>query len=379
MKSILILVSKAIIPSYLSAIDGYTNIILIHTAKSKESEILLKDSLLRFNDNVKISSILIEEENYSNLCDTCTNIYKNFNEGVLDVNLTGGTKLMTLAFYTTSLNFDYINPFYLNQHKDLYFFKSNKYLKISEKISIEEFAFLSGRYEIKNNATSSSKDLSKCELILDFILKNKNLYFEIRNYFKKSKKKNYKFPSSGEENISITNTGNLTLQWKKDIVYIFSKNNDFLFLEMENAYDVFFNDKWFEYLTLNYISDEIKSKYSIYCGLTFIQSDTKKDLSEIDILINNNYRICFVECKSGQVDQGDAAKLNENIKLFGGAHSGGILVTLEKNVLIPTVLEKLNKARIVTCSLIENNKIDKINFKKNIKEAIENILSSNVL
>ena len=122
------------------------------------------------------------------------------------------------------------------------------------------------------------------------------------------------------------------VEWKKgrkgenDVVDLYYARNDYsAHFESPHAASLVFKSGWFEHK----IAEILKSwKYTknIYLNCRFKAEDFS-DKNEVDIIVETDSRLLFVECKTSLHDSTDIDKFASVFKAYGGNGSLGIFVT----------------------------------------------------
>ncbi|PSK92227.1 Card1-like endonuclease domain-containing protein [Taibaiella chishuiensis] len=277
---------------------------------------------------------------FTSVKNTCEKILDKIdpNEEV-SFNLTGGTKVMVLAIQ--SIIHDRSLPgFYINQ--DNTFWELPNYTKkaVSYHVTTKEFLEITGHshYLAKTLQDFDQQDLKIAREIERYASNGKN-YSAVTSYFRKHYQ-DQAIPVSGNKNIS----NDVSCIWDATKVEIFVKTRRTQSFKSTNVRDLFFYAGWWELLVAEAISKWAKAKeILVKFELPFKHSQlTKKN--EIDILINLNNKLIFVECKSGNVKQEDINKMKVIKQTYGGLISKSILVS--RYMPSPTIIEKCKELEI---------------------------------
>jgi hypothetical protein len=254
----------------------------------------------------------------------------NLNEII--VNVTGGTKLMSIAAFEVAKNFNLKSVYVDSENHYLYSFHNDKIesKKLQKKISIENYFYLHGFKNVKENIVEYSLDLNvEIEKFNEFLFNNPesvkkilNLTIEIIKYKRRSKKNWLK------ETVRI-NKNNNYFDWNngKGIIHYNIKDREFEFKFKDDTFIDYHNGKWFEKLVYDKLKssgnyDEILMNYEI-------SLENKILLNELDVVAINNEKLFIFECKSGGLNQEDLNKLKA-IKDTLGKYSNIYLITYYK-------------------------------------------------
>lgn len=296
------------------------------------------------NKQTEIVKLKIEGDNYLNVLNKLNELNLDLSyEDNLTINVTGGTKLMCLAaidFGKSREAFCHVNYFYTDiKSQKIHWFYKNESESFCEDLELDEYFSLRGqkiktkdRYlELFNRFEDALIDLKELEVnnttktIWDKFLKN--VVANVRKVnkikghitiFEIVKNWHWENPSSG-----------FYINWDESCFNLF--HNDILILEVQQSKRLVewfvFNAGWFELLTAEKLSKKYKPE-SIFMNVTFpVLKDSNLDKNEVDILINQDGKLLFVECKSGQVNSDAINSINVREKTFGGEIGSSILVT----------------------------------------------------
>jgi len=284
MKKILIsLVSKQTIPNvelikeFKSEIDEY----IFACSKQTDSSIswIIKASDIDINkcDKIKVDAFDIDD-----IQNKLTEY--NFQDNNYYLNITGGTKIMIMAFY----------EFFKNKGARIYYVtgKDLEYIKIFPQIGERNFEFKTkitlaeylNAYGFEFKESKPYKDLKDAQNIMSFLLKNdKSKYSEQFEKIRLKRGKNYSY----DENIS---------QFLKNIN--FSPIKDGLLNKHETKY---LSGEWFEEYVFynlknefNFSDNEIGTGYEIKKG---------KTPNELDVLFMYHNRFYIIECKTSVIQE----------------------------------------------------------------------------
>jgi hypothetical protein len=271
---------------------------------------------------------------------TCEKILDKIdpNDDVL-FNLTGGTKIMVLAVQSIIIERG-LPGFYINQDNTLLQLPAYSKQKVSYHVTTKEFLEISGHhlYSAKTLQDYSQLDF-KAATEIEAFANTGNRYSSITNYFRK----NYNdqgLPVSGNESTG----SDVTCIWNPAKVEIFIKGKKMHTFKSPNVRDLFFNAGWWELLVAEAVSKWTKANEILVKFELPFKSDQLMMKNEIDILINLNNKLIFVECKSGSVKQEDINKMKVIKQTYGGLVSKSILVS--RFMPSQTILEKCKELDI---------------------------------
>lgn len=322
---------------------------IVYLLCSKESEKGLV-AIKHMAGKVKIKEIQVEAFNYSVIKKACENILPLINEGdELSVNLTGGTKIMALACQAFVLEHQ-LNGFYINQNNTLLSIPGYQIVPVNEKLSIDDFLKLSGhhKYTFERLSDYNVQDRTAASGIESFASTNqyKDIMSHIRRTFK-----DQAIPLTGDETFG---TGDrLRYKWSDKEVEIFIYGKSKHRFVSKKIIDLFFNAAWWEIAVALELEKELKPKELLMkVKLPYI-GDGTTDKNEIDILISDNNKLIFIECKSGTVKNADVQKMKTVKQTYGGLVSKSLLVSLYPPG--DTIIERCQELDIIVFNGIAKN------------------------
>lgn len=291
--------------------------------------------------NCKIESFEVEGFDY----DICLSKLNSLEIGETDeiiFNISGGTKIMSLALYAfANIVNQSVNVCYFDTNQNLHWLNKKSKDSVTTKILLEEYIELQGqritsKVEYKNVLVKFAKDLG-------FVKKNqfkeewkvflKDVVAVFRKY-RDDKRNEQSIIKILSQRLVKTKGFDLTII---DTTFLVNYKGVLFFkssLEEADLDFFYFNAGWFELLS----AQALQKKYSqdnIYLSVKFpYLSNQSSDKNEVDILINDNGKLIFIECKAGDVKSEHIDRIKNRKDTFGGLISKSILVTrfpLERN------------------------------------------------
>jgi hypothetical protein len=322
------------------------------------------------NDKLNyLRNALGEVETCSYFCDPydvkeiktiCENIISSvYPDNNVSFNLTGGTKLMLIAAQAVLIE-NKLSGFYLNIGNMVTEIPAYLQHKLSYKINTEDFLKLSGHIMSSNRRLESynQADLDTAKAIQHFSGEG-NAFSLIGKHFRDRFKK---IRASGHE---IVNE-NLECIWSLGKVTIRSSSNDVQIFESPFVKELFFYGGWWELLVAKAVA-RWDTDQEILMQIIFpFKTDLKTSKNEVDVLINRNNKLIFVECKSGIVTQQDINKIKTIKDTYGGNASKSILVSQFKPQA--TLFEKCKELSIEVFYMISEDGSEEKSFDELISD-----------
>lgn len=289
---------------------------LIHTEELKDKLRLLKESFA----SVTFTFHQVDPYDFDDISTKIESIVIDYESDSWELNLTGGTKIMTLAAHNVFKDLG-LESFYLDQNKQLYFFKKKTYMSLKGDIRIRTFLKLSGHAKI-NDTSLSSIERSEFDIALKMLelMSDK----DVRTLFR--------FIASNVEDHTIQSyekilDQNKFIDWRNDSLKInTSKTHEVI--EHKRAFQICFTGLWWELVIAHTVRSWERKKEMLLSVELLTNSGSKMAKNEIDIILNTGKTMVFIECKSGNVKQQDVNKIRAVKRLYGGISSKSILVCL---------------------------------------------------
>lgn len=275
-------------------------------------------------------SILFEIENPFDYfyCRTfIENVIKNTKAAKFTFNVSGGTKIMTLAAVNVGKE-NRIPMFYIDQNNLITDFSNTKPLLFKETIPLGIYFKLFGQSD-KSTTLWNTIDKGLFEL-KDKIF---NDFINFKELFKTNRTKNY-----DETRAFKIENNKYELEWQPNerMCVLYTKSTSLVEKMFDNkVYDVVFNSGWFELAIIEIVAKWPKMK-QLYWNTIIPRTDNLSSKNEIDIILDTGVKMFFFECKTNVHDIKDIDKFRNVVKNFGGLSAKGILVTYyepNKNVM----------------------------------------------
>lgn len=312
----------------------------VHFLFSKESKkriALIKNMDLEF----KSSEYLVDAFDFQNIKTICTKILDKLEkDDQVIFNLTGGTKVMVLAVQALILERK-LTGFYINQNNTLLRIPEYSKVPLSTKLSTSDFFNLSGHHDFSSLKISdfSKDDINAAGKIDTFANSSR---FKSINSFVRSNYPKDTLPMRGE--FTVDSSNKLKCSWSEKNVEVFYNGKSVFSANSPKIRNLFFFGGWWELIVASALIDKMQpSEIFFNVQLSFI-ADKSADKSEIDILINDNNKLIFIECKSGKVKLEDVNKMRTIKETYGGLVSKSILVT--QHLLSDSVKERCDELEI---------------------------------
>ena len=309
---------------------------VVHFLISKETRNSLSH-LKALIKGTKTSEHECEPYDLANIKGVCEKIIDKLQEGdEIYFNLTGGTKIMLLAAQAVMVE-KKLKGIYINQDNTVLEFPDFKKRDIIYRVSTEEFFKLSGQRvsSFKKLSDYFEQDFKIAEQI-EALSEKGNTYTKLTKIIRERHEHR---PKNGSE----SDVNGDKIDWEIGKILVTTGKNLYSFKSPE-VLNLFFDGGWWELLVAQAISkwaaaDEILIKIEFA-----FKSDLSVSKNEIDLVINRNNKLIFIECKSGKVTQQDINKMKAIKDTYGGVASKSILVS--RYPITGTLMEKCKELNV---------------------------------
>lgn len=251
-------------------------------------------------------------------------------------NLTGGTKTMAFAAYERIKELKGAEAFYFTQRDKMVNLESYDEEPHGIRLSMNEMIELTGN-QIKDKKTPQNiteNDILLARAIMDFILNYPNVYQSLRKTIDKQYKTNSR--QNGKKFTIYAppknfNFGNNMIFQQEALGNSFTisdaKGTEILVANHIDPLPVLLEGKWWEIIITDAIHNWSPNR-ELWASTTFsLKSDSRIDKNEVDVLLNLDTVMLFVECKSGDVKASDIDKIHAVRETYGGKMSKSVLVS----------------------------------------------------
>lgn len=269
---------------------------------------------------------LTEPYNGTNVIEVCRSIHRKFT-GDFAYNLSEGTKLMAFAAFTVAKETQ-SKAFYLTQNGEVVYLDNFEKHLLSCTLDNQEILMLNGNKlsEFHDAKQLSDEDISASLQIKQFIETHPQEHARIQKFFGIfCKRQIIRLPDSK------VLANELHFKQRDGALLITSKRVPLLRLPQSNACHLYFEGRWWETLVANQVrlwSLGRKNAPEVWQSVIFRSSEASTQIkNEVDVLLNNEQKLIFLECKSGQVTQNDIYKVDAVRETYGGDISQAMLVS----------------------------------------------------
>jgi len=327
------------IPIYLGIYEKSPDVVVfVCTDKTREQSELI-GSIVK----LKSEYVIVNPLDYQDIKLKLVQLFENYKENRISFNLTGGTKLMSLAAFSYKDTWEHVDFDYIDQNYQLFNLNTNTSRVLTSTIDLDTYFKLSG------NHIKSYKKLEQYprQILESWIQVRELIHFSPGEYYNLTgtlANKNNQFQLTTKAGSSYD------YDHEKDEVRIHLVNKTRTItrvLAFRQANDILLNTIWFE-LEVAQIFSKWKFTREIYHSVV-VPYNSGSDKNEIDLVISLGQKWLFVECKTQVNDIKDIDKFRNVVKNYGGLGAKSILIT--DAPINDRVIEKCKDNNILTFSL----------------------------
>ncbi len=265
-------------------------------------------------------------------------------EGEVTYNLSEGTKIMTIAALNVARQCG-AKALFLTQTGELVDLVTFESQPLQVTLSNEEMLRVSGSrlWTHENVKYMSRIDVRAASEIVEFIERNNDAFYRIQSYFRHACRRKVsclpgKFRVGHDLRVTVSKGRIEVMRYDKMLLSLSHPNSAFLM----------FGGRWWEALVASQVKCWGESQgqgVEAWHSVVFqSEADQEKVKSEVDLLINNNSNLIFLECKSGHISQEDIYKIDSVREIYGGDSSIAALASYYP--LEPMIREKCDNLDI---------------------------------
>lgn len=262
----------------------------------------------------------------NNVIDACRRIHQE-HQGEFTYNLSEGTKVMAFAAFTVARESG-ADAFYLTQHGEVVHLSNFDHHPLQSTLCNDEILNLSGNTLTTYHDAKelSLEDVNASKRIKQFIEQYPQEHARIQKFFSIfCKRQLSRLPASK------IFANNLRFKHRNGSILVTLREYVLLRLHQRNATQLYFEGRWWETLVANEVrnwSRQRENSPEVWQSVIF--QTNEKDThpkNEIDVLLNNQQKLIFIECKSGNVTQNDIYKIDAVRETYGGDISQAVLAS----------------------------------------------------
>lgn len=340
------LIGSQVYPAYLGIADLKPDGVIIVHSSSNEKEA----SLLEAQIAIPSTPLVLDPVDVLQVYQQVRSLRGQIDESdQYSINLTGGTKVWSIAFYESFRFLPNVKLIYVDQNNQIYDLLTQECHLSDVLIDVNTVFKLNGVQIPKSVAFSDYTPAD--EACIPRIRALRRFSFESFRDLTCPKDKNLDLLTRKEGELSV---GQNYVEWNKELntlqVRLFNKKGveKRMKFTAPHIHSLFFNYAWFEYQVAIMLSKWDKAK-EILMNVRFPYNEKDIPKNEIDIIVNTGNKLLFVECKTQISDITDIDKFRTAVKNYGGMSSKAVFITLDK--MKDTAKEKCTDSNIMSFSI----------------------------
>ncbi|MDL2213253.1 DUF1887 family CARF protein [Bacteroides sp. OttesenSCG-928-E20] len=349
------LVGGQTIPVYMGILDVHPDrVLLVYSEQTPQEAKRIQDVVglnhpeIVFEESLKLDPVELAE--IYRKAETCFAQMDEADE--LSVNISGGTKSWTLAFFDVFKRRASTTLFYVDQNNNCWNLITHKKHQITETLNIDTRLRLYGNVleEYTKFTVLTTDDLNCAKSIRRLRRKHPGVFNKL-----------IKYENAGTK---LPNDSSITWNEDKTAAEVVMKTPKFSVKEKLKSKllpDMLLNTGWFEIEVANLISRWGKAR-EIWINCVFKAKDTMTK-NEIDMIVDTGTKLLFVECKTQIFDTTAIDKFKSAVSNYSGMSSMAILIT--DAPLNERSIEKCDDNKILHFSLNQGSSLlpaDKLLF-----------------
>lgn len=299
----------------------------VHLLCTNETKDVVDPLFPLLPDSIRRTLYQAEPYDGENVRDVCRKIHQTYPDAEFAYNLSEGTKVMAFAAFTIASE-QHARAFYLTQLGDLVWLDSFEKRQMQSQLENKEILGLSGNIlsDYQDAKLLSDSDILASSQIKQFIEAYPKEHTMIQKFFNIfCNRELTRLPSS-----RVFKNG-LRFKLRQGTFLIAQQNLVLLRLVTPNASMLFFKGRWWETLVAHKVrtwSQQRPSHPEVWQSVLFqTEGNNPRTKNEVDVLLNNQQKLIFIECKSGQVTQNDIYKVDAVRETYGGDISLAVLAS----------------------------------------------------
>ncbi len=276
--------------------------------------------------SIRCNRYKAEPYNGNNVINVCRRIHRE-HQGEFTYNLSEGTKVMAFAAFVVAKESG-ADAFYLTQHGEVVHLSKFENHPLQSSLNNDEILSLSGNTlsDYHDAKELSDEDVKASKRIKQFIEQYPQEHARIQKFFSIfCKRQLNRLPSSK------IFANNLRFKHRNGSILVTLREYVLLRLPQSNATHLYFEGRWWETLVANQVRNwSLQRENSPEVWQSVIFQTNGQDAhpkNEIDVLLNNQQKLIFIECKSGNVTQNDIYKIDAVRETYGGDISQAVLAS----------------------------------------------------
>lgn len=338
-------------PVHMGLLDRkYDYVVFVHSKETKENAEAIKKV-----GNYPAGLYEIHAVDYASFMPLLKALLAQYQDDEVYVNVSGGTKIWSVALALEAIKHDNVHPFYVDQNGNYLDVKTGKSHVIDCNLNIDTML----RYHLQPASSHTPlTDYTREDIrVLEEVKKARKInvtsFNELTIFKLNGNVGNTVFPISIYNGSSIdydktTGTVNLSIT-----TYNGYNSRSYRFAS-PHAKDIVFASGWFEFEVAKALS-RVPTVAEVWLNVV-IPYEKMNAKNEIDIICKIGNKLLFVECKTKIKDNTDIDKFNSAVKNFGGMACKSLFVSNTK--MNDMTIEKCKDNNILYFSKFEGKDED---------------------
>lgn len=308
---------------------------LIHSKNSEEESSIIANSCEV--KNVDVKKLEFPAVDHSRIIEQAGKLLDELKEEEVIINISSGTKPWAVAFALLSVNLPNVSLVYVDQNHQVYNITKGENLSLDLRLDINTILRynhrkVSKRTSLDNYTDDDKKVLEETQQLRNF---NANDFNELT--IPHDKKRRNAIKQEPEFKHTMPTGSQIHYKRKVNLISVILKRTikgrpvtQQKRLISPHVKEIVFNAGWFEYKVARMLCSW-KHQREIWLNVSFpYQNGAPKN--EIDIIVNANNKLLFIECKTQIFDITDIDKFRSAVKNYGGMSSKAIFITDTKEM-----------------------------------------------
>ncbi len=333
------LVSKETLPVFYMINEFLPDTVYLLGTEQTRGEMADIERVARLHGVQHVARRTVPADDMAACLQACEQIHaENGNDCQYCYNLTCGTKLMAFGALLCAQS----------HHAKMVYTDTTRYVDfdtmehkpVTRFLDTETIIALQGQRIKEKTVYAYNKARLACACdIRNFIRQHRKTYGVLASHYRK-----YQQMPRVYDNYSVHYERN-----EYDEISIMEGNVEVLWSDYKHVFDMLFKGQWWETLVADAVQRWAGTEHEVWTNVVFnpVQKlDSENAKNEIDVLVNINNVLLFIECKSGMFDQNNIYKLKSVRETYGSYKSKGVIVAFSRDNIKDGFEEKAKENNI---------------------------------
>lgn len=318
------LVSKETLPVYYMINEFLPDTVYLLGTEQTKGEMTNIERVAKQHGVQRVEQRKVQANDMAVCMHACERIHaENGDDCEYRYNLTCGTKLM--AFGALLCAQSHHAKMVYTDTTTYVDFDTMEHKPITRLLDTETIIALQGQRIKEKTVYAYNAQRTECaEEIKKFIAKHRKTYNVLANYYRKYQQIPRVYDNH-DVHYERSKNGSITIE-ENDVEVFYS--------DYPEAFKMLFEGRWWETLVGDAAYKWAGEGHEIWTSVIFNPTQTLSSenvKNEIDVLVNINNILLFIECKSGSFDQNNIYKLKSVRETYGSYKSKAVIVALNEN------------------------------------------------